>query len=79
MTSLMRNETRGKTLRILWTVVLMVVIFLAMVWLRAFCGSMKGTIKQAGYLVLVRYITQDPMLLLTARRMRFFAETICSA
>ena len=42
MTCLTRNGTDGKALRILRTAVLMVVVFLAMVWLRAFYGSMKA-------------------------------------
>ena len=38
----MRNKTDAKVWRILQTVVLIVVVFLAMVWLRAFYGSMKA-------------------------------------
>jgi hypothetical protein len=39
---MMRNAADGKKLRILRIVVLAVVVFLAMVWLRAFYGSMKA-------------------------------------
>jgi hypothetical protein len=42
MTSVIRSGNDGKTLRILRTVVLIIVIFFAMVWLRAFYGSMKA-------------------------------------
>jgi hypothetical protein len=37
-----KNATRDKTLRILRGVVLVVVVFLAMVWVRAFYGSMRA-------------------------------------
>jgi hypothetical protein len=56
MTSLTRNGTDGKTMRILRTAVLIVVVFLAMVWLRAFYGSMKS------YEEGERYFEQDQLV-----------------
>jgi hypothetical protein len=42
MTSFMGDGIDGKALRILRTIVLIVVVFLAMVWMRAYYGSMKA-------------------------------------
>jgi hypothetical protein len=56
MTGHMKNATGEKALRILRTIVLIVVVFLAMVWMRAFYGSMKAYEEGEKYLEMDQFV-----------------------
>lgn len=52
----MKNATGDKALRILRAIVLVVIVFLAMVWMRAFYGSMKAYEEGEKYLEMDQFV-----------------------